>query len=87
MTCFLVSGCATVGSIVGASITTIQSAKTVDMIYTGASAASTVTTGKSLTDHLMSKMTGKDCTMFNIFKSKSVCRVRKIYPSPIGVEI
>lgn len=83
----MVSGCATVGSIVGASITTIQSAKTVDMVSTGVSAASTVTTGKSLTDHLISKITGKDCTMFNLFKSKNICRVRKIYPSPVGVEI
>ena len=30
-------------------------------------------TGKSLTDHAISKYTGKDCRTFNILKEKQLC--------------
>jgi hypothetical protein len=53
--------------------------QTADVVTTGATAASYGTTGKGLTDHAISYVVGKDCRMFNVFKNKNVCRIRKTY--------
>jgi hypothetical protein len=76
---FLLSGCAAIATVGGGGVATIQTAQTIDMVSTGASAASTVTTGKSLTDHAISYIVGKDCRMLNVLNKKKFCRIRKIY--------
>ena len=84
LTCFLVNGCAAIATVGGGSITTIQTAQTVDIVTTAGSAASTVTTGKSFTDHAISKIVGKDCRMFNVLNKKKFCRETKVYEAPKG---
>lgn len=76
---FLLSGCAAIATVGGGGVATIQTAQTIDMVSTGASAASTVTTGKSLTDHAISYIVGKDCRMFNVLNKKKFCRIHKFY--------
>ena len=76
---FLLSGCAAIATVGGGGISTIQTAQTIDMVSTGASAASTVTTGKSLTDHAISYIVGKDCRMLNVLNKKKFCRIHKFY--------
>ena len=76
----MLSGCATfIVSNIGATATTIQTAQTVDMVKSGAEAASVAGTGKTLSDHMLSRLTGKDCRMFNVFDHKNICRVKKTY--------
>jgi hypothetical protein len=53
--------------------------QTLDTVTTGATAVSYGTTGKGLTDHAASAVTGKDCRMFNVLQHKNFCRVRKTY--------
>jgi len=40
---------------------------------TAASVGTTVTTGKSLTDHAASEGTGHDCSVMRVFEGKNVC--------------
>tara|TARA_B100000780_G_C21104231_1_gene445784 strand:- start:1025 stop:1237 length:213 start_codon:yes stop_codon:yes gene_type:complete len=42
-------------------------------LKTGADAISFGRTGKTLTDHAISKYTGKDCRTFNILEEKQLC--------------
>jgi hypothetical protein len=69
-----IQGCAILG--VGGAY------QTIDTITTGATAISYGTTGKGLTDHAISKVVGKDCRMFNIFKNTKVCRIHITYKAP-----
>jgi len=80
----LLSGCAAIATVGGGGISTIQTAQTIDMVSTGASAASTVTTGKSLTDHAISYIVGKDCRMLNVLNKKKFCRIHKFYEANKG---
>jgi hypothetical protein len=52
----------------------------------GADGASYVGTGKSVTDHLMSIVTKKDCSLFRAFGSQSVCRPRPEGDDPYHVD-
>ena len=53
--------------------------QTIDTVSTGANVVSYGATGKGLSDHAISVATGKDCQMFNVFKNKNICRIRKTY--------
>jgi len=64
-----IQGCAILG--VGGAY------QTIDTVTTGATAISYGTTGKGLSDHAVSAVTGKDCRMFNILQHKNICRIRK----------
>ena len=72
----MLQGCATmIASNMGAGATAISTAQTIDTIKTGAEVASVTTTHKSLTDHALSAVTGKDCNLINVFdKYHKVCR-------------
>lgn len=84
MSPFLLSGCAAIATVGGGGVATIQTAQTIDMVSTGASAASTVTTGKSITDHAISYIVGKDCRMLNVLNKKKFCRIHKFYEANKG---
>jgi hypothetical protein len=67
-------------SIQGCAILGIGGAyQSIDIVTTGATAVSYGTTGKGLSDHAVSAVTGKDCRMFNVIQSKNICRIRKVY--------
>lgn len=76
----LLNGCATmIAGNIGAGATVVATAETVDQAKTAADVVAYGTTGKSLSDHALSYMIGKDCRMFNIFDRKKICRIKKTY--------
>ena len=86
----MLQGCATfVAGQMGAGATAISTAQTIDTIKTGADVASVGATNKTLTDHAISYMVGKDCRMLNVLEKKAFCRVHKTYEvhfyNPSGV--
>ncbi len=52
---------------------------------TAASVGTTVTTGKSLTDHAASEGTGHDCSVTRVFDGKPVCE-KRLKPNEIPVQ-
>ena len=74
--CLLLQGCVTMlASNMGASATVVATAETVDQVKTAADVVSYGTTSKTLTDHALDAITGKDCNLINTFsKYRKVCR-------------
>ena len=67
-------GCALLASSAGGSAGTIQVAQTIDMVKTAGDVGSAAVTNKTLTDHALSALSGKDCRVFNIFDKKKICK-------------
>ena len=67
-------GCALLASSAGGSAGTIQVAQTLDMVKTAGDVGSAAVTNKTLTDHALSAISGKDCRVFNIFDKKKICK-------------
>ena len=67
-------GCVLLASSAGGSAGTIQVAQTIDMIKTAGDVGSAAVTNKTLTDHALSALSGKDCRVFNIFDKKKICK-------------
>lgn len=74
----LLPGCATmVATNMGAGATVVATAETVDQAKTAADVVAYGTTGKTLTDHALDAVTGRDCKLFNVFdKYHKVCKER-----------
>ena len=61
----------------GAGATAVTVAEVVDTAKTAGDAVALGTTGKTLTDHALDHITGRDCKLFNVFdKYHRVCRER-----------
>jgi murein L,D-transpeptidase YcbB/YkuD len=61
----------------GAGATVVAAAETVDQAKTAADVVAYGTTGKTLTDHALDAVTGRDCNLINAFnKYRTVCRER-----------
>jgi hypothetical protein len=61
----------------GAGATAVAVAEAVDTAKTAGDAVAYGTTGKTLTDHALDKITGRDCKLFNVFdRNRRVCRER-----------
>jgi murein L,D-transpeptidase YcbB/YkuD len=59
----------------GAGAAVVATAETVDQVKTAADVVSYGTTSKTLTDHALDAVTGKDCNLINVFdKYHKVCR-------------
>jgi hypothetical protein len=67
-------GCVLLASSAGGSASTIQMAQTVDMIKTAGDVGSAAVTKKTLTDHALSALSGKDCRIFNVFDKQKICK-------------
>jgi murein L,D-transpeptidase YcbB/YkuD len=67
-------GCVLLASSAGGSAGTIQVAQTIDMVKTAGDVGSAAVTKKTLTDHALSALSGKDCRVFNIFDKKKICK-------------
>ena len=63
------------GAVEGAAgaTTAVEIAETVDTAKTVGDIGSYANTGKTLTDHAISKYTGKDCKTINILEDKEIC--------------
>ena len=74
----MLQGCATMlAGQMGAGATVVATAETVDQAKTAADVVAYGTTGKTLTDHALDAVTGRDCKLFNVFdKYHKVCRER-----------
>ena len=74
----MLQGCATmIAGNMGAGATIVATAETVDQAKTAADVVAYGTTGKTLTDHALDAVTGRDCKLFNIFdKHHKVCKER-----------
>jgi len=58
---------------------TIETIKIVSEVKTVGDGVSSVSTGKTLTDHAISKIVDKDCNTFNVLQHKNFCRVKEKY--------
>ena len=76
--CLLLQGCvAMVATKIGASAAVVATAETVDQVKTAADVVSYGTTSKTLTDHALDSVTGRDCNLIHVFnKYRKVCRER-----------
>ncbi len=74
--CLLLQGCVTMlASNMGAGAAVVATAETVDQVKTAADVVSYGTTSKTLTDHALDAVTGRDCNLINVFdKYRKVCR-------------
>jgi hypothetical protein len=74
--CLLLQGCVTmVATNMGAGAAVVATAETVDQLKTAADVVSYGTTSKTLTDHALDAVTGRDCNLINVFnKYRKVCR-------------
>ena len=74
--CLLLQGCATMlAGNMGAGATVVTVAETVDQAKTAGDVVAYGTTGKTLTDHALDAITGRDCNLINTFsKYRKVCR-------------
>jgi hypothetical protein len=61
----------------GAGATAVTVAEAVDTAKTAGDAVSYGTTGKTLTDHALDKITGRDCKLWHVFdRDRRICRER-----------
>ena len=61
----------------GAGAAAVTVAEAVDTAKTAGDAVAYGTTGKTLTDHDLDKITGRDCKLFRVFdRNRRVCRER-----------
>jgi murein L,D-transpeptidase YcbB/YkuD len=76
--CLLLYGCVTmIAGNMGAGATAVTVAEAVDTAKTAGDAVAYGTTGKTLTDHALDVVTGRDCKLFNVFdKYHKVCKER-----------
>ena len=76
--CLLLQGCVTMlAGNMGAGATAVAVAETVDTAKTAGDVVAYGTTGKTLTDHALDAVTGRDCNLVNVFdKYHRVCRER-----------
>ena len=76
LVCLLLQGCVTmVATNMGAGAAVVATAETVDQVKTAADVVSYGTTSKTLTDHALDAITGRDCNLINTFsKYRKVCR-------------
>ncbi len=74
--CLLLQGCVTmVATNMGAGAAVVATAETVDQVKTAADVVSYGTTSKTLTDHALDAITGRDCNLINTFsKYRKVCK-------------
>ena len=74
--CLLLQGCVTMlASNMGAGAAVVATAETVDQVKTAADVVSYGTTSKTLTDHALDAVTGRDCNLINTFsKYRKICR-------------
>ena len=74
--CLLLQGCvAMVATKMGAGAAVVATAETIDQVKTAADVVSYGATSKTLTDHALDAVTGRDCNLINTFsKYRKVCR-------------
>ena len=67
------SACAPMLAMVGSNTALVQVVAQIERVKLAADGASFLKSDKTLSDHALSKVTGKDCKVFNILTKESVC--------------
>ena len=67
------SACAPMLAMVGSNTALVQVVAQVERVKLAADGASYLQSDKTLSDHALSKLTGKECKVFNILTKESVC--------------
>ncbi len=78
-------GCALLVSSAGGSAATIQIAQTIDIIKTAGDIGSASVTGKTLTDHAISELSGKNCKTLNVIEDKKLCEEIEVKSQSVKV--
>lgn len=67
------SACAPMLSFIGTNQTAVQIVAQIERVKVAGDGASFAASNKTITDHMLSKATGKDCKVFNVLTKESVC--------------
>ena len=67
------SACAPMLAMVGTNQTLVQILAQVERVKLAGDGASFAASDKTITDHMLSRATGKDCKVFNVLNKESVC--------------
>ena len=78
----LLNSCVPIATIVGYSQPVIESAAVIDRASLAAGGAIFATTGKTLSDHAISELTGQDCKLIKVISGEPVCVSRKSESNP-----
>ena len=78
----LLTSCAPIAAIVGYSQTVIESAAVIDRASLVADGALLASTGKTLSDHALSELTGADCKVIKVVSGAPVCVPKKSESNP-----
>jgi len=69
----LVAACAPMLAMMGTNTTLVQVVAQVERVKLAGDGASYVSSHKTITDHALSKVMGKECKIFNVLTNESVC--------------
>ena len=72
--CLGMTACAPMLSLIGTNQTLVQVVAQGERVKLAGDGASYVTSKKTVTDHAISIVTGKDCKLFNVLDKQSVCK-------------
>jgi hypothetical protein len=72
----LTAGCAPILHMVGSGASALQAAVQVDRLRLLADGVSYASSQKTVTDHLLSKMTDQDCKLWNVMSATAVCAAK-----------
>lgn len=67
------TACAPMLSLIGTNQTAVQIAAQIERVKLAGDGASYAASNKTITDHALSMVTGKECKVFNILTKESVC--------------
>jgi hypothetical protein len=67
------SACAPMLSFIGTNQTAVQIVAQIERVKIAGDGASFAASNKTITDHALSRATGKDCKIFNVLTKESVC--------------
>lgn len=67
------SACAPMLALLGTNTTAVQIVAQIERVKLAGDGASYAASNKTITDHVLSQATGKDCKVFNVLTKESVC--------------
>ena len=67
------AACAPMLAFIGTNQTAVQIVAQIERVKVAGDGASFAATNKTITDHMLSRATGKECKLFNVLNKESVC--------------
>ena len=69
----ILTACAPMLAMLGTNTTLVQGVAQIERVKLAGDGASYVSSHKTITDHALSKVIGKECKIFNVLTNESVC--------------